>query len=862
MDNAKRLRHPELLAPAGSWEALVAAVQNGADAVYLGARAFNARASASNFDENELARAIDYAHVRDVNVYVTVNILLADTELAAAARLLHFLYRAGADGVIVQDLGLARLARDLLPDLPLHASTQMTVHNLPAMRFLRDLGFTRVVLARELGLAEIRDLKEKSGLEVETFIHGALCVCWSGQCLMSSFIGGRSGNRGRCAQPCRLPYRLLSGDGGEPTAEGYLLSTRDLNLSGRLPDLIAAGIDAFKIEGRLRRPEYVATVVGIYRRLLDRALAGSFYVTPEEERDLAQIFNRRFTTGYYFDSPGRELVNFKQPNNRGLPVGRVRHYDARTGAAEVALEGDLHVGDGVDFWVTVGGRVSTEVYRLERNGRRVEGAGPGDVVTLPVKGRIRPGDRVFKTWDAALLRRARESFASPREHRKIPITAAVRAVTGEPLHLALDDGRGHVVTVSGQFPLPAAERHPASRDDLAGQLDRLGNTPFALAHLEFDLDGRAMVPRSEVNAIRRAALQALEARRIEDRRPRQAPSPEAFGRRLEEYLRRISGTPGPVPPGGGPRAGGPWAGEGVPGRPLLSVAVSTAAAVEAALRGGADIVYFPGEAFDAPGPVGESELSAVRRLCAAHGAGFYYWIPRIVREAEAERYRRLARGADGPYDGILTGNLGLAMELAAAGLPVWADYPLNIFNGATLALLARQGLRGACLSPEMTLAQVKEAAATAPLPLEVLVHGLVPLMVSQYCVIGAAGGACPGRACTRPCRRGRFMLRDRIGVSFPVAVDTACRMHIFNSRDLCAVDLVPVLARAGLARLRLDGRLKEPRDVARMTAVYRRVLDAWAEEPGTYEVPEAVRSELAALSPGGLTKGHYFRGVL
>ncbi|MDI6906832.1 MAG: DUF3656 domain-containing protein [Thermoanaerobacterales bacterium] len=859
MDNAKQVRHPELLAPAGSWEALVAAVQNGADAVYLGARSFNARASAANFDAGELARAIDYAHVRDVNVYVTVNILLADTELIEAARLLHFLYQAGADGVIVQDLGLARLARDLLPDLPLHASTQMTVHNLSAMRFLKDLGFTRVVLARELSLDEIRNLKEESGLEVETFVHGALCVCYSGQCLMSSFIGGRSGNRGRCAQPCRLPYQLLGGDGGEPAAEGYLLSTRDLNLSGRLPELIAAGIDAFKIEGRLRRPEYVATVVGIYRRLLDRALGGSFYVRPEEERDLAQIFNRRFTTGYYFDSPGRELVNFKQPNNRGLPVGRVRRYDARSGAAEVALEGDLHIGDGVDFWVTVGGRVSTEVHRLVCNGREVEGAGAGDVVALPVKGRIRPGDRVFKTWDAAQLRRARESFTSPREHVKIPITAAVRAVTGEPLHLTLADGRGHIVEASGASPLPEAERHPASRDDLAGQLDRLGNTPFVLARLDAELDGRAMVPRSEVNAVRRAALEELEARRVAARRPRKALPPEEFDRRLGEYLPRISGPPVPAQPGKDGR-GSPA--EGPPGRPLLAVAMSAPAAVEAALRGGADIIYFPGEAFDAPGTVGERGLAEARRLCSAYGARLYYWIPRIVREAEAERYRRLARGADGPYDGILAGNLGLAMELAAAGLPVWADYPLNAFNGAALNLLARQGLQGACLSPEMTLAQVTAAAAAAPLPLEVLVHGSVPLMVSRYCVIGAAGGTCPGMPCTRPCRRGRFRLRDRIGISFPVAVDAACRMHIFNSRDLCVVDLVPVLARAGLARLRLDGRLKEPQGLERMTAIYRRVLDDLAERPGAYEVPEAVRSDLAALSPGGLTKGHYFRGVL
>lgn len=847
-------RHPELLAPAGSWEALVAAVQNGADAVYLGARSFNARQSAANFDDAELVKAIDYAHVRDVNVYVTVNTMLADTELDAAGRLLHFLYQAGADGLIIQDLGLARLARALLPKLPLHASTQMTVHNLSAVRFLKSLGFTRVVLAREMTLDEIRDIRVQGGLEVETFIHGALCVCYSGQCLMSSFIGGRSGNRGRCAQPCRLPYRLMDGDDGT-VAEGYLLNTRDLNLAGHLPDLMAAGIDGFKIEGRLRRPEYVATVVGIYRRLLDRALTGTFFITPEEERDLAQIFNRRFSTGYYYGAPGRDLVNFKQPNNRGLPVGRVRRYDGKAGLAEIALDGNLCVGDGVDFWVTVGGRVSTEVHQLLQGGREVESAGPGSVVALPVKGRIRRGDRVFKTWDAALLRRVRETFTSAREQKRIPLAAQVRAVAGESLHLTLTDGQGHVVRVTGDAPLPTAERHPVTRDALAAQLDRLGNTPFALASLETNLDGEAMLPRSELNAVRRAAVEALTERRAAGRRPHDTVAATVFAGRLAQYLEQSHRAAAQAKAMKGGHAM-------VPAHPLLAVAVSTPDAVAAALNGGADIIYFPGDGLDVPKPIGQRELAEAQKQCAARGAQLHYWIPRIVRDAESERYRCLVRGVEVPFAGLLVGNLGLAVEFAAAGYPVWADYPLNIFNRESLQLLAKSRLRGACLSPEMTLDQVKKAAEVSPLPLEVLVHGSMPLMVSRYCVLGAAGGARPGVACRRPCRQGHFRLKDRLGISFPVAVDSACRMHIFNSRELCVVDQVPVLSRAGLTRLRIDGRLKTPSDITRMTVVYRRVLDDWMRQPDQFEVPERARKELAALSPEGLTRGHYFRGVL
>ncbi|MEW5897967.1 MAG: peptidase U32 family protein, partial [Bacillota bacterium] len=352
---------PELLAPAGSWEALVAAVQNGADAVYLGGRSFNARQSAANFDDAELARAIEYAHVRGVKVYVTVNTLVAEEELEQAARFLFFLARAGADAAILQDLGLAALAREVVPELPLHASTQMTVHNSPAVAHLRRLGFQRVILARELHLAEVQRIKEETGAGVEVFIHGALCVCYSGQCLFSSLVGGRSGNRGRCAQPCRLPYTLVDGHGrplADPGRVGeYLLSPRDLNVSRHLPALIQAGVDAFKIEGRLKRPEYVATVVRVYRQLLDRAAAlgpEKFFVAPEEAKDLAQIFNREFTAGYLFGRQGKLLMSFRRPNNRGVFLGRVRRRE--NGWLQVVLEDGLNVGDGLEVWVTEGGR--------------------------------------------------------------------------------------------------------------------------------------------------------------------------------------------------------------------------------------------------------------------------------------------------------------------------------------------------------------------------------------------------------------------------------------------------------------------------------------------------------------------------
>ena len=318
------MQKPELLAPVGSEEALIAAVENGADAVYFGGRLFSARQYASNFNREELEWAIDYAHVRGVKAYVTVNTLIKDSELEEAFDYLQFLCNAGADAVIVQDLGILRLLREQLPGLPVHASTQMTIHNAEGVKFLHEMGVKRVVLARELSLNEIRSIKSQTSCEIETFIHGALCFSYSGQCLLSSMIGGRSGNRGYCAQPCRKKYRIKE-------IEGYLLSPKDLNMSEHIPDLVKAGIDSFKIEGRMKRHEYVAGVVRIYRKLIERYFEaqGNFHVTDEEKHTLLQLFNRGFTTGYFFWNPGSQLMSRKYPHNIGTEIGTVVGYDNR-----------------------------------------------------------------------------------------------------------------------------------------------------------------------------------------------------------------------------------------------------------------------------------------------------------------------------------------------------------------------------------------------------------------------------------------------------------------------------------------------------------------------------------------------------
>jgi putative protease len=322
------LKYIELLAPAGSKEAFYAAVNNGADAVYLGGKIFNARQFANNFSNEDLKEIIAYAHFHGVKVYITVNTLIADTEIKDLLEYLVFLRNSGVDAIITQDLGVAKLVKEYIPDLELHASTQMTIHNSPGVQFLKEQGFKRVVLSRECSLEDIKNIHKEDKTELEVFIHGALCICYSGQCYMSSMIGGRSGNRGKCAQPCRLGYELMNDQGQKLTDESFgkhLLSPKDLNTSEFLIELLEAGVTSLKIEGRMKRPEYVATVVRIYRQILDQYYAHEpISLTDENKRDLKQIFNRDFTSGYFIKNQGADLMSYKKPNNRGIFLGRVQ----------------------------------------------------------------------------------------------------------------------------------------------------------------------------------------------------------------------------------------------------------------------------------------------------------------------------------------------------------------------------------------------------------------------------------------------------------------------------------------------------------------------------------------------------------
>jgi putative protease len=839
---------PELLAPAGGPEALAAAVGSGADAVYLGGAMFSARQSAANFDHQQLAAAVKYAHIHGVKIYVTVNTLVADAEMESALKFMHFLQNIGADAAIVQDLGLAGLARQVVPELPLHASTQMTAHNIPGVEQLLESGFSRVVLAREMSLGEIERINNTTGAELEVFIHGALCICYSGQCLLSSMIGGRSGNRGRCAQPCRMNY-ILTDTRGEPVAGfespgDYLLSPRDLNISRRLPELIRAGIKSFKIEGRMKRPEYVATVVRIYRSLIDRALAGGHYeVTPEESRDLTQIFNRDFTSGYFFGSQGSEMMSYRRPNNRGVRLGRVKASRREDRLVDIALEEPLRKGDGLEIWVSEGGRTGTEVGELLIDGRRVEEAPAGAVVSLSVPGRIRTGDRVFKTHDAKLMERARAVFASPGGSNKIPLFFKVKAGVGLPLTLTIGDGRGFTARASTHSAGQPAQRHPLNRELLLSKLGRLGNTPFSLKELDCDIQGEVVYPVSEINEARREALARFENDLLDSRR-NPPLAEEVFTRRLDAEGRK-SNMPGKKRRGG----------------PLLAAAVGDTASLRAAVKAGADMVYLGAEYFHSKPPLKREEIVRAASYCRENGAGFVFYTPRITRDNELDQILEQIRLLNGILaDGILAGNSGLLRLVRKhfPGIPAVADYGFNVFNRGALKYLLGLGCSRVTLSPELTMEQVGGMGAY---PVEVLVQGAMELMISEYCAPGSLlGKVGPDSRCLVPCPGQSFALKDRTGAIFPVETDNYCRMHIFNSRDLCLIDDVENLAAIGIDALRIEARRESPEYVREAVGAYRRVIDAAPGADRQRQIAQA-RETLARLSPAGITKGHYYRGV-
>ena len=835
-------RQPELLAPAGDAESLRAAVANGADAVYFGLTDFNARRRATNFAPGELPDVIAYLHARNVRGYVTLNTLLFSDELAAAARCVAQVAEAGADAVIIQDLGLMALVRRLAPDLPVHASTQATQTEPRGMELLRSLGVARVILARELSLADIKRVRRATPLGFEVFVHGALCVSYSGQCLAGLSLFGRSGNRGVCAQACRLPYTLLAdGRAVDLADERYLVSPKDLAAHERIEDLVRLGVVALKIEGRLKSPLYVAAATRAYREALDAALAGRpFALSAERGRELAQGFSRGFTRGYLDGPGGGDLIEARSPRSRGDRIGVVVGKTPRgilvevdpPDAAGAPPAAALKPGDGVVFEENrpdreaQGGRVyavrpapADAKAPIVRRGRpdagptivrragpsRPSGPRPGLVELAFGQGDVDPaavavGSTVWRTDDPQVDRRLRQTYSRDVVARRAAVSIRARAVAGSPLEIVATDADGREVRVVSDRPLQEARKHPLTTDLLREQFSRLGDTPFSLGTVEIVTDGGpapstpVMVPKSVLNDLRRRAVAALVERRADAARHAIA-DPEAL-----DHLRAEIAPPAAEPaPSGGP--------------------VSRYVLVRSLEQLGAVLAWSPPGSSDRPALVWcdladvDAWAVAVRRGRDA-GLPIGLATPRILKPGDE---RLVDRMADAAPDAVLVRNLGALafFRERRPDLPLVGDFSLNVANEVAGDLVRRWGL--ARLVPAADLDWPRTAAMLAwldPALLEVIVHQHVPLFHMEYCLPAARlSGASTRPDCGAPCRTRRLELVDRTGAAHPILADAACRCTVFGAKALSVAGHVPEMFRAGIRHFRVELLREAPADV-------------------------------------------------
>ena len=730
----EKRRIPELLAPVGGWQQLKAAVQNGADAVYMGGPLFNARMKAENFTHDDMREAILYAHDRDVRVYVTINTLIKDSELQRALSYVNFLYGAGADAVILQDVGLARLVRRYLPEITMHMSTQGTIYNAGGVEWARRFGFSRVVPARELTLEEIKDLakncREKGqGCEIEIFVHGAMCMCYSGQCHMSRVIGGvngRSGNRGLCAQPCRLPY---TDDRGKT---GYLLSPKDMCAVGMLPEICEAGVDSLKIEGRLKSPQYVAVVTAVYRKYLDMYReSGRADVSGEDMMKLMSIFNRGGScSGYLAGDPGRGLLSGDSPKNRGVFVGRVAAVrkggtlvDVRLDESETAQyiklrESDgngsalLTIGDGAE--IRGRGNAGNVITYMEK----VNG---GTVRIGDMKGKAEVGDRVYRVTEQRLLKDAERTYAEERR-AKVPVKMVFTAVIGKYPLLEMSDGRVSV-EVSGGAAAEKAINRPLSAERVSQQLAKLSDTVFRADDITVHMDRDSNIPIAVLNSMRREAAEELLMKR---RTAVARRTPLSEGEIADIAAAEELGSERALSEHAGSRRGlYIYTEKSVRNTGMIGKMADAACEKEA----GDMLICVPLRLY---------VKDEIRRALHAEADGKAKIVPYVfgISKGAEDRYveEHFRDIADIVRDsGIMLGNPGWISRFSGAGVKVYGDHGFNVYNGQSLKAFAEEGVEIRAYSFEA----------------EEFHRGSIPVMVTEH-------------------RIGSSYLTDRKGVRYEV----------------------------------------------------------------------------------------------
>lgn len=826
---------PELLAPAGSLDAVRAAFGNGADAVYLGVGRFNARDEGAQLSLDDLTQACRIAHGRGGRVYLTLNTLVKQQEVADALELLGDCVDRGIDAVLVQDIGLVTLIRKLYPALDVHGSTQMSVHDATGARVVRELGVERVVLARENSLEDIRAIRAAvDNIGLETFIHGALCVSYSGQCFMSGMISDRSANRGSCAQSCRKDY-ILAESGGTELDRGYLISAKDLGAYDHLQAIAEAGVGCLKIEGRKKKPEYVATVTRAYRDFLARVEQGVFEPPKVEETEpLVQIFSRGFTGGMFGGRAGREYVTRTHPDNRGLEIGTV--VESRDGEVVIDVRSAVEVGDGLGFeppgGAPPGGTVGFSVWSV----RTLAESQTGVRQAVTSRTTITSGWVVLRTADASLLASARESFAGVVAEAASRNQLSVRAFgsAGGPLKLVVaTDGDAEVV--QSDVALRPASDKPVDEALLRRQLGRLGGTTFSLGPIDVRaLSPGLFIPVSELNHMRQRVVAALDERRGWSRGARLAQRSTAIASAIV------------VPPVGVPTTAHPDA-DPVPR--LIAEVWRIEDAIAAADAGATEVVLDPFLRHPAP------PRRRVKRLgddLVGRGIGLRLRTPSVIRPADRPALEPWL-ALDLP---LLSGHLGLVAERGGAGADIVADYATNCFNPHTARELFRLGAIRITPSVELTAGEI----VTLVEPwngagFDVFAYGRPEGMTIEHCVLSAAFDREP-TTCRDLCvkKHSDVRLTDPTGYTFPVATDSDCRNRLLHSRPVDGSAYLTTLWAAGIRGIRLVFNVPGD-DVVGVTGAYRALVDSMASG-----APPAVAGVRAVVGDA-YTRGHFARAV-
>ena len=815
---------PELLAPAGNWDCARAAIENGADAIYFGLDRFNARMRADNFTLADLPKLMAFLHRRGVRGYLTLNTLVFPTELAAAEDYLRGAIAAGVDAAIVQDVGISRLIRHLSPDFPIHASTQMTISSAAGVAFAQDLGCQLVVLARECSIAEIAKIQQETAaagtsLPLETFVHGALCVAYSGQCLTSEALGGRSANRGECAQACRMTYDLVvDGETVDLGDRRYLLSPQDLSGLPVLPDLVRAGVRSLKVEGRLKSPEYVASVTRVYRQAIDRAVA-AVGDAPSDRADrgdpadrareradryeLEMAFSRGLFTGWFGGIDNQSLVHGRYGKKRGAFLGEVAR--SRRGRLWLsAAAAAVRPGDGVVAVSPAGDReVGGRLYGVEWEGDRLRLEFGRDAKLDPV----RPGWQVWKTSDPHLEKALRQSFAGDVPKFQRPIAIAVAGGAGDPLTATATDLEGHTVRAESTVPLAITDTHPLTNDRLHQQLGRLGNTPFYLRSLTNHLAPNLILPTRELNQLRRALVAQLDAARS---RPR--PWTLHGDRTVADLLPAVPSAPTTSAPTTSAPPRDP-ADRLVP----LSRRLDQ---LEAALDFGLNIHYCE---FEDPRAYRHA-VELVQRHGDRHGTAPELWLapPRIFKGGERWILNQVRQdGATGylvrNYD-----HLDVFRGDRCIG-----DFSLNVANPITARHFRdRYGLEALTAAYDLNVEQLCSLLDRCPPHwFDITLHQHVPMFHMEHCVFCAfLSEGKDHRDCGRPCEQYDVKLRDRAGVEHPLKADAGCRNTLFNGTAQTGAESIRTLADRGVRHFRVEFVDESPTAVTRTLREYRKLL--------------------------------------